>query len=269
MIRDDRRQPTSPRVVSMNDSTPPEGREIRVSVCMATYRGEPFVREQLESILAQLNDHDEVVVVDDASPDGTASVVEGISDPRVKLVKSTSNKGYVRTFEEAVRMSRGQYVFLSDQDDVWAPGRVELMLKALSSHLVVASNFDMHGSAGRPWIPRLRSSDSARHLANLGAILVGVRAYYGCGMAFRREAVSYFLPIPSYVRESHDLWLAICGNIAGSIAHLDESTIYRRLHDENQTPAGWRSLPKIIAARVMLLRLMTEAILRKRNQKKA
>lgn len=253
----------------MNDSRPPEGRKIRVSVCMATYKGEPFVQEQLESILDQLGEDDEVVVVDDASPDGTASVVEGIGDPRVRLVKATNNKGYVRTFEQAVGLSRGEFIFLSDQDDVWIPGRVERMLKPLSTHLVVATNFDMLDTAPRPWIPRLRSSDSVRHLANLAGILVGYRAYYGCGMAFRREALGYFIPVPGYVRESHDLWLAICGNVAGSIAHLDESTIHRRLHDENQTPAGFRSLSKIITARVMLLRLMAEAAARKRSVDKA
>jgi glycosyltransferase involved in cell wall biosynthesis len=253
----------------MNDVTPPEVRKIRVSVCMATYKGESFVREQLESILVQLGPDDEVVVVDDASPDGTAAVVESMVDPRIRLVKASSNKGYVRTFEHAVNLSRGEFIFLSDQDDVWIPGRVGLMLKALENHMVVASNFDMHGAAPRPWIPRLRSSDSGRHLANLAATLVGYRAYYGCGMALRRDGLNYFLPVPDYVRESHDLWLAICGNVAGSIGHLDESTIYRRLHEENQTPAGFRSLPKIIVARIMLLRLMAEAMVRRRRLAKA
>lgn len=248
----------------MNDSTTPGGRKIRASVCMATYKGAPFVEEQIASILAELGADDELVVVDDASPDGTAAVIGGIEDPRIRLVRAPSNRGYVRTFEEAVRLSRGEYIFLSDQDDIWIPGRVELMLTALSDHQVVASNFDMLGGGPRPWIPRLRSSDSRRHLANLAAILIGYRAYYGCGMAFRRDAAKYFTPVPAYVRESHDLWLAICGNVAGSVAHLDESTLYRRLHEENQTPAGWRSLSKIVAARVMLLRLMVEAFRRSR-----
>jgi glycosyltransferase involved in cell wall biosynthesis len=250
----------------MNDLTTPDGRKIRVSVCMATYKGEPFVQEQVASILAELGADDELVIVDDASPDATASVIAGIPDPRIRLVRASSNRGYVRTFEEAVRLSRGEYIFLSDQDDVWIPGRVELMLAALTGSQVVASNFDMLGGGPRPWIPRLRSSDSRRHLANLAAVLVGYRAYYGCAMAFRRDALRLFAPIPPYVRESHDLWLSICGNMAGSITHLDESTIYRRLHEENQTPAGWRSLPKILAARVMLLRLMAEAFRRTRRR---
>ncbi|WP_427130220.1 glycosyltransferase [Pseudarthrobacter sp. S9] len=250
----------------MNDSTTPDGPKIRVSVCMATYKGAPFVQEQISSILAELGADDELVIVDDASPDATASVIGGITDARIRLVRSSVNRGYVRTFEEAVRLSRGEYIFLSDQDDIWIPGRVDLMLAALAESQVVGSNFDMLGGGPRPWIPRLRSSDSRRHLANLAGILVGYRAYYGCGMAFRRDAARNFAPIPPYVRESHDLWLAICGNVAGSITHLDESTIYRRLHEENQTPAGWRSLPKILAARIMLLRLMVEAFRRTRTR---
>ncbi|MGO4803644.1 glycosyltransferase [Arthrobacter sp. 2MCAF15] len=249
----------------MNDESGTGEPKIRVSVCMATYKGADFVGEQIASILAELGPDDELVVVDDASPDDTADVVGRVGDPRIRLVRSPVNRGYVRSFEEAVRISRGAYVFLSDQDDIWIPGRVELMLAAMSDSLVVASNFDMLGGGSRPWIPRLKSADSRRHAANLFAILIGYRAYYGCGMAFRREAAGYFTPIPAYVRESHDLWLAICGNEAGSIAHLDESTIYRRIHETNQTPAGWRSLPKIVGARVMLVRLMVEAFRRTRR----
>lgn len=250
----------------MNDATTADGREIRASICMATYKGTSFVGEQIASILSELGPNDEVVVVDDASPDDTADVIGSIKDPRVRLVRASSNKGYVRTFEEAVGLSVGKFVFLSDQDDVWIPGRLTKMLQALDTHKVVASNFDVLGGGPRPWIPRLRSTDSGRHLANLFAVLVGYRAYYGCAMGFRRDAVGLFTPIPSYVRESHDLWLAICGNVAGSIAHLDDSTVYRRLHDENQTPAGWRSLSKIVKARFMLARLMLEAFRRTRRR---
>jgi glycosyltransferase involved in cell wall biosynthesis len=252
----------------MNDVTAPGGRTIRASVCMATYRGAAFVEEQIASILAELGADDELVIVDDASPDATADVIGRIGDPRIRLVRAGTNRGYVRTFEEAVRRSRGEYIFLSDQDDIWIPGRLDLMLAALSESQVVASNFDMLGGGPRPWIPRLRSADSRRRLANLAGILVGYRAYYGCGMAFRRETARLFTPIPPYVRESHDLWLAICGNIAGSVTHLDQSTLYRRLHEENQTPAGFRSLPKILSARILLVRLMVEAVRRSRTAQK-
>ncbi|HKU31737.1 glycosyltransferase [Arthrobacter sp. NyZ413] len=250
----------------MNDSTTPDGQAIRVSVCLAAYKGSLYIEEQIDSILRDLGPDDELVVVDDASPDNTAEVVKGITDPRLRFVPAEVNKGYVRTFEHAIGLSRGEFIMLSDQDDVWIPGRVDLMLAALADNKVVAGNFDVLGGGPRPWIPRLKASDSRKHVANLFAVLIGYRAYYGCAMGIRRDALKYFVPIPGYVNESHDLWLAICGNMAGSIRHLDESTVLRRLHDSNQTPAGWRSLSKIVKARVMILRLMVEALRRVRRR---
>lgn len=246
----------------MNTSPPDNPAKVRASVCMASYNGSAYIAEQLASILRQLGPDDELVVVDDASTDGTREVVRSFSDRRVRLMEAAVNQGYVKSFEQAVRASRGSRIFLVDQDDIWVDGRLELMLGALEKYQVVASNFDVLGGGPRPPIPRLRSGDSNRRAANLVGILIGYRAYYGCGMAFRREVLEVFAPVPPYLGESHDLWLAICGNVMGSIGHLDESTLLRRIHGENATPQGWRSLPTILAARVTLLRLLGEAVRR-------
>lgn len=243
----------------MEDQKQQAAKPFRASICMATYNGAQYVEEQLASILAQLGPEDEVVIVDDASTDETVARIRSLSDPRIRLIEAAANQGYVRSFEQAVLASRGSAIFLADQDDVWVEGRLEAMLAALENHAVVASNFDVLGGGQRPGIPRLRAGDSDRHRANLWGILVGYRAYYGCGMAFRREVLASFAPVPRYLTESHDLWLAILGNSAGSIGHLDRSTLLRRLHDTNATPRGWRSLRVILSARVVLLRLMAEA----------
>lgn len=226
---------------------------------MATYNGSRYIGEQLESILRQLGPDDELVIVDDASTDGTVDRIRAFEDRRVRLIQAAANQGYVKSFEQAALASRGRAVFLSDQDDVWVDGRLDAMLEALKSASVVASNFDVLGGGERPGIPLLQESDSTRHRANLFGILVGYRAYYGCGMAFRREVLSSFAPIPPYLGESHDLWLAILGNTAGSMRHLKGATLLRRIHEDNATPRGWRSLRVILAARVVLLRLMVEA----------
>jgi glycosyltransferase involved in cell wall biosynthesis len=243
---------------------------IRASVCMATYKGSEYVAEQIESIVAQLGPDDELVIVDDCSPDDTRDVivrtVARLGESRVLLTSTDHNVGYVRAFETAIRRARGRYVFLSDQDDVWTPGRHEAMIAGLRSSLVVAANHSILGRNGeRLWYPPLRASQSRRRFANLFALMVGYRPYFGCAMGFRREAIDGgILPIPGYVHESHDVWIAIVGNVWGSIRHLDDVVVERRLHDSNQTPLGIRGLSTILGARLMFARLIGVAVRRRR-----
>ncbi|GAA2180418.1 hypothetical protein GCM10009785_11150 [Brooklawnia cerclae] len=234
----------------------------RVSVCMATWNGSEFIYEQITSILSELRPDDEVVVVDDASQDNTVALLRGLGDPRIKIFPQPMNRGYVRTFEKALSLASGDYVFLSDQDDVWVPGRVDAMVEALQDNQVVATNLaTLNGPAriGGPfgikdW--RLRSGDSRRHAWNLLVLLSGLQCYWGCAMAVRRDALDYLLPFPPELTETHDQWIGLCGNMAGSIAHLDERTVLRRYHGDNLTPAQPRGVLPALRSRVMLIRCL-------------
>lgn len=239
----------------------------RVSVCLAAYNGAEYIEEQLASILDQLSPLDEVIVIDDQSKDKTVAVIEALGDPRIRLVRNETNLGYVRTFERALGLARGNFILLSDQDDVWIPGRVEVMVAALKDHAVVASNFTVFG--GQPnWFQelRLRSADSTRNVANLFFLWLGVRPYYGCAMGLNRDALRIVLPFPAFLHETHDQWIALCGNVMGSIAHLDEPTVARRLHDTNTTPKAMRHPRRILVARWMLIRAFSAAVRRVRVQ---
>ncbi|WP_425956314.1 glycosyltransferase [Xylanimonas sp. McL0601] len=247
----------------------------QISVCMAAYNGGRYIEEQLRSILDQLGPDDEVVVVDDASRDDTAAVVEGFEDARVRLVRSPANRGYVRTFEAALGAARGSYVFLADQDDVWRPGRVEAMCAALDGRAVVATNLATLGSGetlvgpfGQPdW--HLRAADSDRPLRNVLGILAGNRPYYGCAMAVRRDALKLVLPFPEFLVESHDLWLALAGNLSHSMRHLELRSIERRLHGENQTPNRPRGPLAVLRSRLLLLRAIAVLTARRRRLRRA
>jgi glycosyltransferase involved in cell wall biosynthesis len=228
-------------------------RPVRVSVALASYNGARYIEEQVRSILAELGDDDEIVVVDDASTDDTVDVLRSIGDPRIRLFPRSENRGYVRTFEEALGCTRGEYILLSDQDDVWIPGRVGRLLKELQHRLIAASNLEFLDSGDRPgW--SFKASATGRWRRNLLIILSGTSGYYGCGMAMRRRALQLVTPFPPYLTESHDLWLAIAGNLAHSIGHVEEPTLRRRVHGDNATPDRPRSVPAILRARVMLLR---------------
>jgi glycosyltransferase involved in cell wall biosynthesis len=244
-------------------------RRTRVSVCLAAFRGEQFIRQQMDSILEQLGPEDELVVVDDASPDRTWEVVADVRDARIRLHRNDVNIGYVRTFERAVRYARGDLLFFADQDDVWLPGRLEAMVAALESSAVVSTSVSVLGEPVEPPRFRLRARDSRRHLANIVAILVGYRPYTGCAMAFRRDILDSVLPIPSFVYESHDLWLALVANTHGENLHLERASVARRLHAGNQTPIGWRGPRAILRARWMKARCLVVALARARAYRRA
>lgn len=244
----------------------------RVSVCMAAYRGEAFIAEQLLSILAQLDAGDEVVVVDDASPDGTVAAIREVGDPRIRLITRSENAGYVRAFELALSEARGEFLLLADQDDVWLPGRVEAMVAALQDADVVATNLSTLGGPDRIRGPygqadwRLHYRDSGHRLRNTFGVLAGNMPYYGCAMGVRRAALDRgILPFPNILIESHDLWLALWGNLNGTITHLGRRTVARRFHDNNASPNRPRGVRAALGSRVLLLRLIAELRRRRRG----
>ncbi|MDR6141014.1 glycosyltransferase involved in cell wall biosynthesis [Microbacterium foliorum] len=242
-----------------------------VSVCMATYNGARFVRHQLESILDGLNPGDEVVVVDDASTDDTADVVAAVGDDRIRLIRSETNRGYVKAFEAAIAEATGEIIFLSDQDDEWVPGRRALLVEALRDRSIAAGDLVLLPDdaplrsplTGRPW--HLDALPSGGSLANELRLLAGDAPYYGCAMAFRREARDLILPFPEFLVESHDLWIATVGNTARGLAHVQSPVLRRRLHDANASAPKPRGLRKALQSRWMLLRAWREAARRIRS----
>ena len=164
---------------------------VQISVCLATYNGQQYVEEQIASILHQIGPHDEIVVVDDASTDATVSLLRGIRDSRIRVTTSATNTGHVAAFERALGLARGGIILLSDQDDIWLPGRVALMRQALVDRAYVASNWRVLGG-GLPALegPRLRAHDSRSPLWNIIRIYLGTMPYFGCAMGFRRDSLA-------------------------------------------------------------------------------
>lgn len=238
------------------------------SVCMATYNGEEYVVRQLQSILDQLSPDDEVIVVDDCSTDGTIEAVKGLNDPRVALHVNDRNRREVYSFSRAISLARHQFIFLSDQDDIWLPGRVALMTEALQTALLATTNFDWIDQDERPLQishDGVLPEDSGRYFKNIADIFFGKTTYFGCAMAFRRELIPLILPIPDYV-ESHDWWVALAGNLAGSNIHLSDKTFWKRRHGKNATSTtSSRSLASKLRSRAIFARSLLD--LRRRRRK--
>lgn len=123
----------------------------KLSVCIAAYNGEKYIEEQLVSILGQLTSTDEVIISDDGSSDGTIAILDKIDDPRVKIFSNNSGKhGVVPNFENAIKHTSGDIIFLSDQDDIWLPNKVSMVLKRLQNCDFVIHNASITDSSGSP-----------------------------------------------------------------------------------------------------------------------
>lgn len=88
-------------------------------------------------------------------------------------------------------------------------------------------------------------------------------------MAFKSNLKELALPFPSHMSESHDQWLAMCGNFSKSIAYLEDDTILHRLHNENLTPRKMRGISKIVRARAAFLANLVTLALRSRRRRKS
>ena len=107
---------------------------MKISVALAAYKGEQYISEQIDSILSQLGENDELIISDDYPGGKTREIVLGYQskDKRIRYIEG-EGKGVVKNFENALRVCTGDVIFLSDQDDVWMPDKVELVMKEISN----------------------------------------------------------------------------------------------------------------------------------------
>lgn len=235
-----------------------------VSVAMATYNGERFVAEQLHSILEQLAPDDEVIVVDDGSTDGTVARILALRDDRVRLLAQRRNTGVRASFERALRACRGRFVFLSDQDDRWLPGKRAALVEALQRGARLAlSDARVIDTEGRvvdhsfmAWRGGFRGSALATLVRN---------RYLGCAMAFRRELLEEALPIPDDAPQ-HDMWIGMLAAMNGPVAYLPQPLLDYRRHSANLSPARRAGLLQMARWRWRLLRLVVARRLRGRQR---
>jgi len=231
---------------------------------MATYNGSRYLREQLNSILCQLLPNDELIVSDDNSTDDTRSIVESYKDRRILLICNPSTRGHIRNFANAMAKARGEFIVLSDQDDIWVEHRLERMLRLLQrspqSSLAVGDLVELDQRGLRRVERRLGPSPSSNQY-QLIRVFLGKAKYFGSAFVFHRSLMRYVLPIPASV-EAHDIWIAMNACIHGGVVHLEETTLLRRLHGGNLTPERRRALPAILRSRLRYCWALLQTCLR-------
>ncbi len=215
-----------------------------ISIALCTYNGERFLREQLDSLLAQDHPKLEIVAVDDASTDGTPAILEAYAalDPRIRVFRNAANLGFRRNFQEAMGRCRGDLIAPSDQDDVWRPDKLRLLLAAIGGGPAAYCDSIFVDERGHPMGTRLSDQVVLGRIDDPASLLLQ-NCVSGHAMLFRRSLVARALPVPEGL--FHDWWLAFVAAGFGGIAYCPEPLVQYRQHGRSVTdPIGLRLVPR-------------------------
>ena len=209
----------------------------KVDVLLATYNGERFLRPLLDSVLGQSHSDISLIVSDDCSSDGTREILHeyAAKDPRVIVFEQDHNLGFVRNFEFLLMRSGAPYVAFADQDDVWAPGKLEIMLSVLKTSGKSLAYTDMRriNAEGEVIAESWFKEKSYPKLSGTAIKACAVRHFCaGCSQLFTASVRRKMLPFRSDVF-AHDWVSVFCAAELMGIIYLPAALTNYRAHEGN------------------------------------
>jgi glycosyltransferase involved in cell wall biosynthesis len=215
-----------------------------ISIVMATYNGETYLREQIESIIANTYFDWDIEICDDGSKDNTKAIAKEYElkyPEKIHFYENKKNLGVALNFLEGAKRAKGSYVMFCDQDDVWLPFKIERTLKLMkkmeksygkekpltvfTDAIVVDTNLkEISASFYKTGKLNVKKLDLP-HVLMENKLL-------GCTVMFNRYVLEYLHTLPRVARY-HDWWIAILTTCFGEIGYLKEGTLLYRQHEKN------------------------------------
>jgi glycosyltransferase involved in cell wall biosynthesis len=222
-----------------------------ISVALAAYNGARYLQEQLDSLTAQRRLPDEVVVFDDASSDGTVGILEtfrATAPFEVTVHRNATNLGYSANFEVAISRCAGDLIFMSDQDDVWFPEKIETVTRLFEKEPAIMAV--CHNRIITRHDLTHNGVTELRNIRSLG--LPSSELKTGCCTAFRRQWLEVVLPIP-HETITYDVWINRMADLLEVRRILPRPLLYYRRHGSNAS--RWMaSTPKRVTPLIILRR---------------
>jgi len=225
---------------------------MKISIALASYNGEKYISEQLESLASQSKLPDEVVISDDCSTDNTIKLINefSINAPfKIELHKNDSNLGYSKNFNNALIKTTGELVFLCDQDDVWFENKIEKIYKLAISEesLLFMNDAELTDSDLNPTgITKLQQIISLGKDQN--------KFVMGCCSAIKRELLDLILPIDEDF-PAHDTWISWFGERMQLKMVTPEVLQYYRRHDLNTSKYSGNTINKTLKVHKFLIKV--------------
>jgi glycosyltransferase involved in cell wall biosynthesis len=212
---------------------------MKISVAMTTYNGELYLRQQLDSILAQTLKPAEIVICDDGSSDGTISILKEYQQHGdIKLLVNEERLGVIRNFKKAVSITApSNYVALSDQDDIWLPEKLStlaaLLIKMDQNHpALVHSDLVLIDSNNEVLNPSFKNEQGQGGYEENLQTLFFRNFVTGCTVLMNPKLKQMFQDIPNGI-SFHDEWLALLAFTFGNVDVVNAPTVLYRKHDSN------------------------------------
>lgn len=240
----------------------------RVDILLATYNGENYLVEQLESILSQSYSNFRLLISDDCSTDGTRKILEEYKekDNRIQLFFQGKNLGVIKNFEYLLKKVESKYYMLSDQDDIWKNNKIERTVEKLEnseSDLVYTDlevvDENLNVTYKSYW--KLKGIYSKVKKYNNFESLYLNNFITGCTIISKKEFIDDILPLPNTSKfVLHDYWIALIISQKGKIAYIEEPLIKYRQHKNNKIGSKKQSdtLKSIDEIRELFIRVKKE-----------
>ena len=207
-----------------------------LSIALATFNGEKYLANLLESFFRQTQPIDEVIICDDGSSDNTIKILNDFKERypnlNIKIFQNHSNLGVAKNFSKAIKLCVGDLIFLADQDDVWEANKVQVMVseytKGSSSYII--SDMKVIDEEGN-----LKSFLFSEYLESEHLIS---SSYYmnGCAVLADKHFLLSCLPIP--FGKGHDVWFGYCARRLKTRLFLTRPLMRYRVHAGGLTSKG-------------------------------
>lgn len=215
----------------------------KVDVLLATYNGEKYVQEQIESILNQTYQNIHLIISDDGSKDNTREIIKEYEkkDERVTTYFQEKNLGYIKNFEFLMKQVESNYYMFSDQDDVWLPKKIEKAMQTLEEEKadLVFGDLEVVNQELQTVYPSF--GDFMKLNRKIQKCKNGYEMNYlyncvtGCTMLAKKETIEKCLPLPNHSKYvAHDHWIALVVSLEGKLAYIPEKYIKYRQHGNNE-----------------------------------
>jgi len=216
---------------------------MKICITLATYNGEKYLAQMLDSLVAQTKPADVIIAVDDGSKDSTCEILESYKGKLpLEITRFEKNRGHRAAFSTALEkaatlLDDDDLIFLADQDDIWAPNKLEVMSQKIGENSMIFGDAEIINGEGDIIEKSWRKKAGIVENLSQQALLTGYTNVTGCMVAFKAALLHTVLPIPQDV-PVHDQWITLCATAENGYRAIADKVIQYRIHGNNAIGEG-------------------------------